>query len=253
MTTIVTALFDINREKKGDGRKIKEYLNWFSKTLKLNCNLFIVTEEKFKDFILKNRNKEYKTYILIEKLEDAKYYRYLDRMKIILESIDYRKKIAYPDRVECKLPEYNIIQYSKFGWLEKAININIFDSQYFFWMDAGLSRFFERKKLNKPYPQKELKIDKFIIQGRKNLSKFNIDENFKWSADNLLKGGIFGGRKDVIIKISQLLEEKFNSEMLEQNNVNNEQLCLAYVWKENKDLFHIIENDRHPAFVFHWL
>ena len=40
--TIVTAFFDINREDKGDGRKLNEYLEWIKKTLQVNCNLFVV-------------------------------------------------------------------------------------------------------------------------------------------------------------------------------------------------------------------
>lgn len=34
--TIVTAFFDIQRDIKGDGRKIDEYLQWIQKTLQLN-------------------------------------------------------------------------------------------------------------------------------------------------------------------------------------------------------------------------
>ena len=64
MTTIVTAFFDINREKKGDGRTIKDYLTWFNKTLQLNCNMYIVTEEKFKNFVKENRPKNYNTHII---------------------------------------------------------------------------------------------------------------------------------------------------------------------------------------------
>ena len=41
--TIVTAFFDINREEKGDGRKIDDYLNWMKVTMQLNCNMFIIT------------------------------------------------------------------------------------------------------------------------------------------------------------------------------------------------------------------
>ena len=49
--TIATAFFDINRHTKGDGRTIEEYLDWIKKTLELNCNLFIITEEKFRSFL----------------------------------------------------------------------------------------------------------------------------------------------------------------------------------------------------------
>ena len=69
--TIIIAFFDINREKKGDGRSINEYLKWIKKTLQLNCNMFIITERKFIDFMKKNRPKNYKTYIKEDTLENA--------------------------------------------------------------------------------------------------------------------------------------------------------------------------------------
>ena len=177
-------------------------------------------------------------------------------MKEISESEEYRKRISHSDRVECKLPEYNIIQYSKFGWLEDCIELNPFNSEYFFWMDAGLSRFFGRINLKQFFPlDRRMKIlkssdNKFIIQGRINLKNYTINDEFKWGADNLLKGGIFGGHKNSILDVSELTECKFNIEMLDQNNVNNEQLCLAYVWRDNREKFCVIENNNHPAYIF---
>ena len=90
--TMVTVLFDIDREKKGDGRKVSDYLKWFRKTLQLNCNLFVVTEEKFRQFIIDNRPKEYPTHIKIDSLENSRYYKYLDKMKKILDSDEYKKE-----------------------------------------------------------------------------------------------------------------------------------------------------------------
>jgi hypothetical protein len=245
--TIVTALFDINREKKGDGRKVSEYLEWFRKTLQLNCKLFIVTEEKFHQFIIENRPKGYPTYIKTDGLGNSKYYKYLPEMKEILESEEYKKKISCPNRVECKLPEYNVIQYSKFGWLENCMELNPFDSEYFLWMDAGISRFFLNVQVKNPYPSERgnnfLKenLGKFIIQRRRDLEKYKIDENFMWGAENLLKGTMFGGNKDAVSKISKLVEEKF-LESLKEKKVNNEQLVLTLVWNENKNLFKTTED-----------
>ena len=47
---------------------------------------------------------------------------------------------------------YSIIQYSKFEWLKTAIEENPFNSDFFFWLDAGGSRFFEDYDLNQDYP-----------------------------------------------------------------------------------------------------
>jgi hypothetical protein len=246
-TTIVTAFFDINRGEKGDGRKIEEYLEWIKKTLLLNCNLYVVTEAKFVKFIKDNRPNGFPLIIKEDTLQNASYYKYLPQMKEILESAEYKNRIAYPNRVECKLPEYNIIQYSKFGWLERAITENPFNTEYFFWMDIGISRFYLDVNVSQFYPGKQIinnSNDKFIIQCRYDLYTYPINENFIWGAENLFKGTMFGGKKEIVLKIGNELENVFKTEMLKQNNVNNEQLGLLLVWKKNPKLFHIIDDDR---------
>ena len=259
--TIVTAFFDIGRELNGDGRKLTDYLDWIKKTLQLNCNLFIVTEAKFVDFMRANRPAEYNTFIKEDTLANASYYKYLPRMREILNSPEYKQRIAYPQRVECTLPEYNVIQYSKFGWLEAAIQANPFQSDYFFWMDAGISRFFYNLNIQQPYPTSvrmagifKNQPDTFIIQQREDLQHYNINDQFIWKADNLFKGGMFGGKQTAVLKISAEVEKVFVSEMLDKNNVNNEQLALALLWRKQPDLFTVIPDiNKHPCAILHIL
>lgn len=73
MIRVITALFDIGREKDGDGRSIDQYLEWFSKTLELNSYMEIYTEEKFVDFIEKRRDPNL-TNIIVQNLEDIPAY-----------------------------------------------------------------------------------------------------------------------------------------------------------------------------------
>lgn len=256
--TFVTAFFDIQRDKKGDGRSIDEYLEWIKKTLQLNANLYIVTEKKFISFMKEHRPSGYATHIIEDTLENACYYKYLPVMKHIMESREYKSRIAYPDRVECKLPEYNIIQYSKFGWLERAIIENPFKSKAFFWMDIGISRFFGNIPLQLPYPN-ENKIDAilqtckkgFVIQQRQDLQTYTIDANFIWKADNLFKGGMFGGIPHCVLEVKEKLEKIFIT-MLNNHNVNNEQLALALLWKKEPSLFSVIPDiHRHPCILLH--
>ena len=207
-----------------------------------------------------NRPDNYNTYIKEDKLENAQYYKYRERMIEILESSEYKRKISHPNRVECRLPEYNIIQYSKFGWLKDAIKENPFSSEYFFWMDAGISRFFGNCNLQNPFPGKKgLEIlyksnKRFIIQERHDLKLYNIDEDYIWQSDNLFKGGIFGGHKEIIPIISDKVEQVFNKKMLENNNVNNEQLALTLLWKNEPELFfNIPDIQRLSAVIFQLL
>ncbi len=244
--TLVTAFFDINREKNGDGRKIEEYLKWIKKTLQLNCNLFIITEKKFINFMRLHRPRNYNTFIKEETLENTQYYKYFNRIKEILSSNEYKRKIQHPNRVECILPEYNIIQYNKFYWLEDAIKINPFHSEYFFWVDAGISRFFLDVNINNPYPNMNI-INKYpnklIIQSRYDLKYSVIDDNFIWKSDNLIKGTMFGGDKNILLKINKEIEKIFIEKMLKNNNVNNEQIALTILYKNNSELFQIVDDN----------
>ena len=149
----------------------------------------------------------------------------------------------HPNRVECVLPEYNIIQYSKFHYLKMAIEENPFGSSSFFWMDAGISRFFLDVDIHQPYPSKSVQNfllanpDKFIIQKRRDLETYPINDSFVWNSANLLSGGMFGGGKDIVLKMGEKVEHVFVTKMLDKNNVNNEQLALAMVWKQFPDMF----------------
>jgi len=257
--TIVTAFFDINREEKGDGRKIDDYLNWMKETMKLNCNMFIVTEEKFKDFFIQHRNPTYATYIMIMKFSDLYFYKYYDQMKTIIESDEYKNKIAFPNRVECVLPEYNIIQYSKFHFLSLASHINPFQSSYFFWLDAGASRFFSNIDIHSPFPS-ELGIqiikqndNKFIAQCREDILTYNIDDHFIWKADNLIYGGMFGGNTEIIDFMLQQIEDVFVNNMLNNSNINNEQLALAIICNRHTNIFSLITGGDKPIFLLNIL
>ena len=86
--------------------------------------------------------------------------------------------------------------------------------------------------------------NKFIIQSRYDINTYNITDDFIWTAENLLKGSMFGGYKDTVLKIEKLLEYIFNNTMLNKNNVNNEQLALALVYKSNPELFYLINDDK---------
>jgi len=252
MATLVTAFFDIQREDKGDGRKLEEYMEWMKKTLQINANLYIATEEKFVPFIQEHRPSQYPTVIKVQTLQDCKYYQYYDKMCEILKSDLYKSRIQHPNRVECILPEYNLIQYSKFGWLEDAIKEDPFHTPSFFWVDMGISRFFLDVDISKPYPGPCIHTtDRFIIQQRYDLLHYPIDDQLVWKSDNLLKGGMFGGSKECIHLISKELEDVFVTNMLEKGNVNNEQVGLAIVWKRKPFLFHLVEDYRGlPMILF---
>jgi hypothetical protein len=246
--TLVTAFFDIQRSQKGDGRTVDEYLSWIKKTLQLNCNLYVFTEAKFETFFREHRPVHYPMKLVIIEFKDLYFYKYHDQMLSIINDADYKARIQHPGRIECTMPEYNIIQYSKFDCLNRAIDENIFNSTSFFWIDAGASRFFEDVDISKPYPGEQCldflvkRPDVFIIQSRHDLTTFPIDDEFIWKSDNLLCGTLFGGGANVLKTVYCELVGIFENQMLAKNNVNNEQLALAMLWSKHPDLFYNVPN-----------
>jgi len=235
---IITALFDIKRDEKGDGRKIEEYLNWFSETLKLKCDMTIYTEERFVEFVKQNRSNQFETDVVVQNLEDIPFYHWRNTINEIISSEDYKLKMKDTNRIECYLPEYNLIQYSKFGWLEQAVEKNI-NHDYFLWMDAGCSRFFNGFNFDLEWPNKsKLDINKFTIQGNSNYVRMfeTLDVNqYIWDNNCVLVGTLFGGGREVINKLHQDINSIFQS-MVEINCVNNEQFALAIFAKQNPNI-----------------
>ena len=251
-TVLITALFDINRQnyknQKLALKTLDDYLVWFKKTLQLNSPMIIYTQENVKQFIIDHRPKEYPTKIIIQNIEYIPYYTYKTKIQEILNSEDYKQKMEDLDRIECNLPEYTIIQYSKFDWLQNAVDINPFNSKYFFWIDAGCSRFFEAADITQQYPgPKTTEIlnnvsNKLFCQCRIDINASLKDPNFFYKSYNLIYGTLFGGNANIINFISQSVKLVFE-DLLNKNIVNNEQLVLAFIYSKCPNNFHLYVNN----------
>lgn len=247
---VITALFDIGREKY-DGRNINDYLSWFEKTLQLNCEFVIFTEPKFEEFVRLHRSD---ATIIIQELDSVPYFQINDRINTIINSPEYQSKMADTSRIECRLSLYNVIQYSKFGWLQKAIEL-FPEVNQFFWMDAGCSRFFEDVDISIPWPATNGILDeKVVIQSNINFPRIfpKLDRQYIWSNESILVGTLFGGCSNKLLKLISDIE-LFIKDMLDNNEINNEQFALAFMAKNNPNDFYIYSelNGTHlPLFKF---
>lgn len=249
-TTIVTALYDIGREKF-DGRKFEEYLVWFEKTLSLNCSMVVFVPASLETFVRSNR-KEKETTIILQELEETPYFHVSERMQEVISHPGYKQKMNDSHRIECTSNLYNCIQYSKFKWMKEAAEIK--QSDYFIWMDAGLSRFFDDLDTSKQYPGKnavpvlEANKDKILVQAFSSnypdlFYAQTLTEDYFWDNRSFVMGGMFGGSKSAIEKIDKMTEEVLVRKMLDNDFVNNEQIALGYLIKNQGDLFSIFVNE----------
>ena len=242
--TFVSALFNIDRV---DGRKWDQYLKWFEETLKLQVPMVLFIEKELQDFIDEKRG-DLPTQTIYQTIEDIPYYNLKDKIQGILDSDEYNEKMSDTDRIECKQAMYSVIQYSKFPWLQQAIELNPHKSDIFFWLDAGGSRFFNNFDLTEPYPgtadmeSLEEMGESFLIQMnceyyRDLYEAKKLDESYLYDNRSYVLGSMFGGHKNSVPKICDMVDNIFQQEMIAKGNVNNEQIALGYLVKKYPDDF----------------
>src|SRR6056300_72019 len=126
--TVVTGLYNIRRETNGDGRKINDYIMWLKKTMRLNVPMVIYCEESTYEQIKNERSDyEHTKFIVIEK-KDIEYFQYEDKVNEIVKNQDYLRKIRGVDRLEVKLPIYNLLIMNKIIWISDVARENYFNS-----------------------------------------------------------------------------------------------------------------------------
>lgn len=243
---IVTSLYNLSEVKRDDNRDWDTYLEWFSKTLKIKCPFIIFTESNLSSFIMSHRD-EHSTFIISETLEQVPLYDLKDKIQSVLDSEEYKKKMSDTNRVECKDSMYSVIQYSKFKWLKRASELNPFNSKYFFWLDAGASRFIDPSDLENEYPSKESiesldGIDNtFLLQYNPEyyidlVNAKSLSKDYLWDNRSFICGSMFGGNSKSIEIIDKEIDDVMDW-MISNNCVNNEQIALGYLCKYKEDLF----------------
>jgi hypothetical protein len=144
-TAIVTAIFDIGRDKWDNfTMSYHTYLWWMRNLLYLDTNLIIYTEERFKNNII-NYRKEVdpnleKTIIIIQPLESIEGYKtFFEPLNNLMGSDDFKKQVQF-DVPEMTKPLYNVVMFAKLFYILDAFRKNLFDADMYVWADAGVIR-----------------------------------------------------------------------------------------------------------------
>lgn len=144
-TAIVTAIFDIGRDKWDNfTMSYHTYLWWMRNLLYLDTNLIIYTEERFKNDII-NYRKEVdpnleKTIIIIQPLESIEGYKtFFEPLNNLMTGEDFKKQVQF-DVPEMTKPLYNVVMFAKLFYILDASRKNLFDADMYVWADAGVIR-----------------------------------------------------------------------------------------------------------------
>jgi hypothetical protein len=243
---IVTSLYNIKELQRDDNRSWEDYIKWFSKTLKIKCPFIIFTENELVETI-ENVRKDLPTKIIVEPFDQIPYFHLKDSIQEVIDSEFYKENMSDINRVECKNSMYPVIQYSKFKWLKKASEINPFESKFFFWLDAGASRFLYDCSIENNYPSEDALQsleeigNTFLIQYNTEyypdlVNSQTLSEKYLWDNRSFICGSMFGGNEISIKNMSQEMDQLLKY-MIEHKNINNEQIAIGYLCKKKENFF----------------
>lgn len=207
--TVVTGLWDINRP----GRDFSVYIENFKKFLDMPVNMFIYIPQEYEYLVWEKRSKE-NTYVKIAGLDYIKnmYQPFWDMTQAIRNNPNWHNSTGengwLKNSPQSVLEWYNPIVQSKMFLLNDATIWNPFNTEYFIWLDAGITNtvydkyFVDNRALDKIIPY----LDSFLFlsypyDATDEIHGFNFKKMNQYSASvvkYVCRGGLFGGKKEMI-------------------------------------------------------
>ena len=229
--TLVTGLWDIGRDQLNDGwsRTYQHYLDKLSQLLSIDCNLIIFGDEELQKFVFSKRSTD-NTQFILRNLSWFKNNDYFEKIQKIRGKKDWYEQVGWlHDSAQAKLEMYNPIVMSKLFLLHDAKILDKFDSEFMFWIDAGITNtvhpgYFTHDKVLGKLPKiiNNFHFICFPYVTNSEIHGFNYEKIVEYSksevVDRVARGGFFGGKKSAITEINgtyySLLMESLNNGLM---------------------------------------
>ena len=214
--TLVTGLWDIGRGDLQDGwsRSFQHYLDKFQQLLQIDVNMIIFGDEELERFVSDNRRSENTQFVRrdLSWFKDNDFY---DKIQKIRTNPDWYNQVSWlTESTQAKLEMYNPLVMSKVYLLHDAKILDKFESEYIFWIDAGLTNtihpgYFTHDKVLDKLPQlvKNFHFVCFPYETNSEIHGFKYQElcEFAGKPVNIVaRAGFFGGKKSVISEINSI-------------------------------------------------
>jgi len=228
--TLVTGLWDLGRSNLTEGwsRSYDHYLDKFSKLLEIKENLIIFGDEELEKFVFSKRSGK-NTQFILRDLSWFKNNEFFDKIQKIRNNPNWFEQVGWlKDSTQARLELYNPLVMSKVFLLHDAKILDKFNSEYMFWIDAGLSNtvhmgYFTHDNVLEKLPKyvNNFHFICFPYETNTEIHGFEISEMNNYSGSKVNKvarGGFFGGLKESISEINSiyygLLQETLNNNLM---------------------------------------
>lgn len=222
--TIVSAYFEIHKSKFDHDK----YMSWIKNFMQIRSNIVIFTNCKEK--LQHLRPIELHIHYIDTTLDDFYTNKY-DWIKH--HQMDHEKAVHSI--------ELYMIWNEKSNFIKRAIDINPFNTDYFYWTDIGA---FRNSQLNDRYANYPIKkVDKIVLL---NIEHFTMGEilidgiDSRFQHKNRIGGGIFGGHKDKCLEWWLLYYKMLDTFFDKNIFAGKDQSIMAFVYLNNKELVELV-------------
>ena len=240
--TVVTGFYDIRR----NDRSFDCYLNWMKLTFLLRYPMIIFCHPDHESLVREARGNLPTTVItnIHFPLQNHSV-----EVGNIIQRRNYRNILPSGSySPEWNTNEYIPMNYAKFEWVRMAVEMNPYNSEYFYWIDTGLGRFFSKQVMGaeRLFIFDKVVGDKITVQMQSH-EKFPPRRTFVGTQSSPFITGIFGGKKLSMLKLSKLGVDFFFNDLLKEEKVDNEQVCMGKLYWRHRALFNVMTHSDFPS------
>ena len=250
--TLVTGLWNIKRDELGEGwsRSFEHYLEKFEQLLKVENNMIIFGDPELEEFIYERRDRS-NTQFIIRNKEWFKQTVPYDKIQEIRNNPYWFGQVGWlQDSTQAKLEWYNPLVMSKVFLLNDAKIMDMFNSEYLFWIDAGLTNtvhpgYFTHDKVLEKLPKYISKFSfvSFPYETETEIHGFECNKLNSIAGDKVNKvarGGFFGGPKHTITDINSIYYGLLSS-TLNDGYMGTEESIFSIMLYKHSDLINYFE------------
>jgi hypothetical protein len=250
--TLVTGLWDIGRGTLSEGwsRSFEHYKEKFSQLLQVENNMIIFGEPELEQFVWEHRDKS-NTQFIIRNQSWFKTNEFYPLIQKIRKDPNWFNQSGWlKDSTQSQLEMYNPLVMSKIFLLHDAKLLDRFNSEYMFWIDAGLTNtvhqgYFTHDKVLEKLPKY---IDRFSFvcfpyQASNEIHGFSYPKINEWAGSDVKlvpRGGFFGGPKDSIGDINTIYYSTLK-DTLSKGYMGTEESVFSIMLYKNYNLINYFE------------
>jgi hypothetical protein len=181
--------------------------------LLVDNNLIIFGDKELEEFVYQHRNHENTQFI--HRPQEWFKNEFFSKIQSIRQTPEWKSQAGWlPESTQAKLEMYNPLVMSKMFLLNDAQILDKFDSDYLFWIDAGLTNtvhygYYTHDKVFEKLPKfiNKFSFVCFPYQAENEIHGFNyskMNQIVGEKVELVARGGFFGGSKNTISDINTI-------------------------------------------------